>query len=232
MTRHFAESFDGQKAQIGKLTLSITEDFISQVTGLPQIGEKWFKKKHMDEKAWTLYIDKSRKACNWVNGVARRWLKSPWDEITYLVQKYVICEGRFSLVFLCHIRILQHLNQEKLMDMPYYLLQSLKKMSTQVKKNKNKERSMYHHGFIKMLVEYELNQRRQSWKIFLWENGLILEIGEDSIESNPPLLHQEEDILPPRGVTRAMDKEKQVQTENEKAKEARVPIFQGLQRKS
>ena len=51
------------------------------------------------------------------------------------------------------------------MDMPYYLLHSLKKMSMQVKKNKNKERSMYHHGFIKMLVESELNQRGQSWKI-------------------------------------------------------------------
>ena len=113
----------------------------------------------MDEKAWTLYINKSRKACNWVNGVARSWLKSPWDELAYLVQKYVTCEGQFNLVFLYHISILQHLNQEKLMDMPYYLLHSLKKMSMQVKKNKNKEMSMYHHDFIKMLVEHELNRR-------------------------------------------------------------------------
>ena len=143
----------------------------------------------MDEKSWTLYINKSRKECNWVNGVARSWLKSPWDEIAYHVQKYVTCEGRFSFVFLYYIRILQHLNQEKLMDMPYYLLHNLKKISMQVRKNKNKERSMYHHGFIKMLVEYELNQREQSWNIFLWENGLIPEIGEDSIQSIPPILH-------------------------------------------
>ena len=71
VTRQFAESFDEQKAQIGNLTLSISEYFISQVTGLPQIGEKWFKKQNMDEKAWTLYINKSRKAHNWVNGIAR-----------------------------------------------------------------------------------------------------------------------------------------------------------------
>ena len=94
------------------------------------------------------------------------------------------------------------------MDMPYYLLHSLKKMSMQVKKNKNKERSMYHHGLIKMLVEHELNQRGQSWNIFLWENGLIPEIGKDNIQSSPPILHQEEDILPPRRITRVMDKEK------------------------
>ena len=172
VTKQFAESFDGNKVQIGNLTLFITEEFISQVTWLPQIGEKWFKKQHIDDKSWTLYINKSRKVCNWVSGVSRSWLKSPWDEIAYLVQKYVTCEGRFSLLFLYHIGILQHLNQEKLMDMLYYLLQSLKKMSTQVKKNKNKERSMYHHGLIKMLVEYELNQKGQSWNIFPWENGL------------------------------------------------------------
>ena len=44
VTRQFAESFDGKKAQIGNLTLYLSEDFIAQVTGLPQIGEKWFKK--------------------------------------------------------------------------------------------------------------------------------------------------------------------------------------------
>ena len=71
VTKQFAESFDGKKAQIGNLTLFITKEFISQVIGLPKTGEKWYKKQHMDEKAWTLYINKSRKPCNWINGVAR-----------------------------------------------------------------------------------------------------------------------------------------------------------------
>ena len=35
VTKQFAETFDSNKAQIGNLTLSITEEFISQVTGLP-----------------------------------------------------------------------------------------------------------------------------------------------------------------------------------------------------
>ena len=91
---------------------------------------------------------------------------------------------------------------------------------------------MCHHGLIKMLVEHELNQKGQSWNIFLWENGFIIEIEEDIIESSPPMLNQQETIPPPRRTTRAMEKAKQVQVENEKAKEARVPNFQGLQRKS
>ena len=175
-----------------------------------------------------MYINKSRKAHNWVNGIARSWLKSPWDEIAYLIKKYITCEGLFSLIFLYHIRILQHLNQEKLLNMPYYLLHSLQKMSIQVKKNKNKERSMYHHGLIKMLVDHELHQKGQSWNIFLWKNGFISEIDKDNIQTNPSTVHQEEDIIPPRIITRALNRKKKVQEE----KEYRVPSFKGLQRKS
>ena len=35
VTRQFAEAFDGNKAQIGNLTISITKKLIFQVTGLP-----------------------------------------------------------------------------------------------------------------------------------------------------------------------------------------------------
>ena len=38
--RQFAESFYGQKTQRRNLTLYLSEDFISQVTRLPQIGGK------------------------------------------------------------------------------------------------------------------------------------------------------------------------------------------------
>ena len=44
VTKQFVETFNGNKAQIGNLTLFIIEEFISQVMGLAQVGEKWFKK--------------------------------------------------------------------------------------------------------------------------------------------------------------------------------------------
>ena len=100
--------------------------------------------------------------------------------------------------------------------MPYYLLHSLHKMSMQVKKNKNKERIMYHHGLIKMLVEHELQQKGQSWNIFLWENGFILEIEEETIQNSPPVVNHEENTLPPRRITKAMNKTKKIQEKNEK----------------
>ena len=65
------------------------------------------------------------------------------------------------------------MSQEKPLNMPYYLLQSLHKMDMQVKRNKNKERIMYHYGFIKMLVEHQIQQQGQPWNIVLWENRFI-----------------------------------------------------------
>ena len=91
---------------------------------------------------------------------------------------------------------------------------------------------MYHHELIKMLVKHELQQKGQSWNIFLWENGFISEIEEETIQNNPSVVHQEENTLPPRRITREMNKTKKIQEENEKEKEAQVPSFKGLERKS
>ena len=40
----FATTFDGNRAQIGDITLLVSEQSISNATGLPIEGERWFKK--------------------------------------------------------------------------------------------------------------------------------------------------------------------------------------------
>lgn len=50
--------------------------------------------------------------------------------------------------------------------MPYYLLHSLNRMDMQVNRNKNKETSIYHHGFIKIMVDHQPQQQGESWNIF------------------------------------------------------------------
>ena len=87
VTQQFVETFDGVTAKIGNLTLHLLEHFMSQVIGLPQRGERWFKKKPIDEKAWLPFINKSRKAHKWVNSISRSWLKKPWDELKFQIQK-------------------------------------------------------------------------------------------------------------------------------------------------
>ena len=75
VTQQFVETFDGVTAKIGNLTLHLSHQFISQARGLPQIGERWFKKKPIDEKAWLPFINKSTKAHKWANGISRSCIK-------------------------------------------------------------------------------------------------------------------------------------------------------------
>jgi hypothetical protein len=84
----FAHSFDGEIATIGNLTIRLTEDSIAHVTGLPQIGERYFKTKHCKDKSWVPFISRSRVAVvNWKKGIPRSWLAHPWDELAYLIHK-------------------------------------------------------------------------------------------------------------------------------------------------
>jgi hypothetical protein len=131
----FAHSFDGERATIGNLTIRISEDIIAQVTGLPQTGERYFKTKYFKDKSWASFVSRSRVATvNWKKGIPRSWLIHPWDELAYLIQKFITCEGRFSIIYLYHIKLLQHLKSDYEINIPYFLLQSLSKMAKAVQK--------------------------------------------------------------------------------------------------
>jgi hypothetical protein len=59
--RDFSQSFDGEEAQVGNLMLHIYEHLLSQIIGLPQTDEKWFKNKPMEMKPWTPFLLRNRK---------------------------------------------------------------------------------------------------------------------------------------------------------------------------
>jgi len=57
------------------------------------------------------------------------------------------------------------------MNLPYFLLNSLGKMATNVQ-NKVQciESTMYHHGLVKILVEFHLQSTGDEWESFLIRN--------------------------------------------------------------
>ena len=103
----FADSFDGERATVGNLNFRLSEDILAQIVGLPQQGERFFKTKQFKEKAWIPFLCRSREgAVNWKKGIPRSWLIHPSDEIVYIIQRFITCEGRFSIVCLYHITLL------------------------------------------------------------------------------------------------------------------------------
>jgi hypothetical protein len=57
--QEFTLSFDGCRAKVGDIQLEVTEDFLSQATGLPASGQRWFKNAKVEEVPWTLFFTSS-----------------------------------------------------------------------------------------------------------------------------------------------------------------------------
>jgi hypothetical protein len=61
-----------------------------------------------------------------------------------------------------------HLNGYNEMNLPFYLLKSLTKMSKRIQNHPEvSHRSLYHQGFIKILVPFSLGKLGMSWTDFL-----------------------------------------------------------------
>jgi len=87
----------------------------------------------------------------------------------FFLQKFITCEGRFSVAYNYHVRILMHLKHlkgDKPLDMPYYLHKSLTKMGESLRKKKSLETALYHKGFIMMIINAELERLGVPWSTF------------------------------------------------------------------
>jgi hypothetical protein len=171
VTQEFAQAFDGRRVHIGELEMDITEEFIAQATELPQEGEKWFKNQRITTNEWKKFLVNLEKTVNWNKGILVAAIKSKWRNILFILQKHVTCEGRYGLVFYYHLCLLLHFEKGYEINMPFYLLNSLKKMALTIQKSsRNVEQSLYHYGLVKILIIAKLQQLDDTWDDFLVRN--------------------------------------------------------------
>jgi hypothetical protein len=168
VAKYFAQTFDGFRAKIGDIQLELTEDFMSKVTGLPLKGERWFKNAKLEDVPWSLFMASRETTCC-TKGIPIALLKPRWHSLLLILKQFVTCEGRYGLVFLYHIRLLMNFIGFEL-DMPFYLLMSLYKMSKRYKRQ-GINSSLFHHGLVKILLVYHLSKIGDNWETFLIRNG-------------------------------------------------------------
>ena len=60
VTQEFVLTFDGCREKVGDVQLEVTEEFLSQATGLPAVGQKWFKNAKVEEVPWTIYLHREK----------------------------------------------------------------------------------------------------------------------------------------------------------------------------
>jgi hypothetical protein len=89
-----------------------------------------------------------------------------------MLQKYITCEGHFSLTFLYHIMILLHFKGQRI-NLPYFLWKSLTNMAAMTQRKfytRTMEQNLDHHGLVKLLVLDELRKKNDNKEDFIARN--------------------------------------------------------------
>jgi len=113
------------------LTIDLTLDFISRVTTLP-LGIAWRKEDKADNQvAKRKFFLEGEEPTEDKNGIRRDNLPYPWSKVGYQLIKYISYEGRYSVVYSYHFRMLEELRfgvetpVHQRLNIPYFLMQSL-----------------------------------------------------------------------------------------------------------
>ena len=93
------------------------------------------------------------------HGIARTLLPPPRDKVTLSIQKFLTREGRYTILYHYHFKLLAHLRHGHLINVPYFLYVMLKQMASHVRRAKNPASSFSHHGLIKLLVSHSLARK-------------------------------------------------------------------------
>ena len=104
-------------------------------------------------------------------GIPISTLKNKWGNMLLILQKFITCEGRFGSMYVYHIHLLMNFLENGTLNLPFFLLNSLRRMATNVqKKVESIETTLYHHGLVKILVEFHLRSVGDTWEDFLVRN--------------------------------------------------------------
>jgi hypothetical protein len=175
--KEFALHFDGRKTKVGDLEFEVTEASISATTRIPITGENWFKAMVLSS-AFAKDLFKPEYQANELSKyMSRSQLVEQFDRLLKIIQRYFTCEGRSNTLYHYHIRLLLHFTGKVEMNIPYYLLRSISKMSDRVQaKSKDVDSSLFHFGLIKMLVSEELGKKDISWENFVVTSHFKLDL--------------------------------------------------------
>jgi hypothetical protein len=149
------------------LDISVTEAVISSVTGLPNTGRKWFGRRTTIPNAKTNFLEEGEQVQPRGHGTTIESLPQPWDQVVVFLKKYITCEGRYKIVYTYDFVLLSHLRHGSLINMPYYLLESLHNMAHYVRQSCFPQGSVTHHCLIKLIVLRALELQNQTWAQFI-----------------------------------------------------------------
>ena len=170
VSRKFAQCYDKETVSFDTLKFKLTKELVAEATGVKNEGELWFKKVPFTFTAQRYLLPGI--VPDWGKGVPIHNFRPEWVEPIKVLQSYITCEGRYAFIFKYHFRFLQHLSNESKMNLPFFLLKILQKMSCRIKEHQNHTRqSIFHHRLIKLIINNVLQREGKTWEYFLFWSG-------------------------------------------------------------
>jgi len=104
-------------------------------------------------------------------GIPIHPLEEKWASLLLIIQKFITYKGRFGSMYMYHTWLLMNFLENQTLNLPYFLPNSLKKMSVTIQNNLGDiEPHLYHHGLVKILIEKQLKEKNDTWEQFLIRN--------------------------------------------------------------
>jgi hypothetical protein len=113
--------------------------FLKSPLMLPQSSQEWeidgSKTTNCHTQVITGCFKPEFESISGAKGYAKEWIKVEFINPLIAITRLITCEGRYSTFKACHFRLLAHFLFNKPLNIPFYFLKSLEKMSSQVRKN-------------------------------------------------------------------------------------------------
>jgi hypothetical protein len=155
---------------VGSLTFVVSKELISSATNLPRVGDRWFKHHQFPWASYNRVFKPEFQNVSGAKGYSKEWIKNEIINPLIFITRIITCEGRYYVFKACHFLLLAHFQFNKSLDLPFYFLKNINKMSSQVQKNMaNPHNSLLHHGLIKLLVIAELEKQGKTWDEFIYQ---------------------------------------------------------------
>ena len=157
LTRLLILNLHNKHSSLAGVDFEISAGAISEATGIPSVGEKWFKKGKSDKYFFEPFL-KTRYRGGSKTIFPFSHLKHRYASLMLVIMKYFTYEGRYSRLYSYHVRLLMHFTGAKVLNLPYYLYRSIEKMSSIVRRRNHPHQmhSLFHHSLIKMVVLHQL----------------------------------------------------------------------------
>jgi hypothetical protein len=178
----FALNLQEDHSVVNGVRISVTEEDIAAVSGLPTDGARIFSRKHIIRDAQQNFFLPEEQIIFKGRGIQLSSLPPPWPGVAKFIKHYLTCEGRYQVVYQHELLLLSHLRHNRHVNIPYYLLGCLRNMVPYCRKAKEPTLSLTHHRLCQLLINRGFEQQNHP----LINPAPAAEIPQEQQQQNPP----------------------------------------------